>query len=355
MTAINLQFIFVKILVFREDIDQYDITHMELDSASIDKIALAVRDYREYLMEWPVLHIVDNIALSVIVAIEDALIERNSRMHLSDKPAVISKLNMEMLILVKFLDIILVPNLTKLDLKNRLQPVRNHLYENLHHLQSLQSLDLADASHGYTPHLFKKQFLRGVGSMHRIVMFTLHFDCFDDLVSCLSDNCCETVRMLDVEMSKQVTDVSIDSLVRMRKLVELNIFSCGLSHEGQAKVLGQLRNLVRLKRGDFLCEALDWLDWMKEPGCQQLILRDFYYSEDYHFHTPDQMALVSKWCPKITTVRFMFSKEHFISYQNLNVFRNIQSLHLCGGEFYSGKNTVLEGLVLLPMNTLFFR
>ena len=52
-------------------------------------------------------------------------------MHLSDKPAIIAKYNMEMFLLVKFLDIIFVPNLSRLDLRERLQPVRNHLYEHL--------------------------------------------------------------------------------------------------------------------------------------------------------------------------------------------------------------------------------
>ena len=82
-------------------------------------------------MEWPVVHIVDSIAASAIIGIEDAIVERNSKMHLSDKPAIIAKYNMEMFLLVKFLDIIFVPNLSRLDLRERLQPVRNHLYEHL--------------------------------------------------------------------------------------------------------------------------------------------------------------------------------------------------------------------------------
>ena len=47
----------------------------------------------------------------VIKGVEEAIIETNSQMHKSNKPAEISKLNMEMFLILKFIDVILVPNL----------------------------------------------------------------------------------------------------------------------------------------------------------------------------------------------------------------------------------------------------
>ena len=86
---------------------------------------------REYLMEWPVPHIVDTLASSVIQGLEESIVARNSQMHLSDKPAEISELNMEMFLLLRFTSLVLVDNLTRIDLRERLQPVRNYLYERL--------------------------------------------------------------------------------------------------------------------------------------------------------------------------------------------------------------------------------
>ena len=257
-------------------------------------------------------------------------------MHLSDKPATVSKFNMEMFLILKFLDVITVPNLSKLDLRDRLQPVRNHLYENLQHMKALQILYLGDASHGYTPDLFQNQFLLGLGNMKRIVHFSLHFDCFDKLLNSMSLNCSDTLRVLDIELSKKVTDKSIEDIKKFKKLIEINIFSCGFTSEGQAKLLLGLPDLLNIYRGDFLCEALDWVDWMVTDDKTSLKIQEFFYSESYHFHTVDQMRLVARYCPTIQKIRFMFSKEHFISFQNLNVFQNVQSLHICGGDFYSG-------------------
>ena len=290
-------------------------------------------------MEWPVVHLVNKLANSAIAGIEEAIVAKNSLMHLCDKPGMISKFNIEMFLILKFLDVILVPNLSSLDLRDRLQPVRNHLYKKLRDLPSLQSVNLADASHGYisnTMESYQKQFLTGIGEMRRLVSFSLHFDCYDELIYCLSENCHGTIRILDIESSKQVTDSCIEGIISFKKLSELNIFECGFSGEGQAKILTGITSLSSLKRGDFLCEALDWADWLKPDEVQKLAIQEFFYSESYHFHTVEQMKLVAKYCPNIYRIRFMFGKEHFVSFQNLSVFKNLKELHLCGGEFYSG-------------------
>ena len=89
-------------------------------------------------MEWPVPHIVDTLASSVIKGLEESIVSRNSQMHLSDKPAEISELNMEMFLLLRFTSLVLVENLSRLDLRERLQPVRNYLYERLDQVRQSQ-------------------------------------------------------------------------------------------------------------------------------------------------------------------------------------------------------------------------
>ena len=86
-------------------------THIELNSWVNDAVAKRVDEFKEYLMEWSVPDIVNRMAKCVIQGVEEAIIETNSKMHRSDKPAEISKLNLEMFLILKFIDIILVPNL----------------------------------------------------------------------------------------------------------------------------------------------------------------------------------------------------------------------------------------------------
>ena len=65
------------------------------------------------------------------------------------------------------------------------------------------------------------------------------------------------------------------------------------------------------------------------------------------------MRTVARICPNVRKMRFIFSKEHFISYSNLSSFSNIQQIHLCGGDFYDGKmNHILVSLISFSPDNL---
>ena len=97
--------------------------------------------------------------------------------------------------------------------------------------------------------------------MRHLVHFSLHFDSFDELVHTLADNCLKTLKVLDVEHSLAVTDDSIGHIGQFARMTDLNIFGCGFSCEGQAKLLLNSPTILNLCRGDFLCDALEWVEW----------------------------------------------------------------------------------------------
>ena len=91
----------------------------------------------------------------------------------------------------------------------------------------------------------------------------------------LSRRCCKTLKFLDIESSKAVRDnvikegdnkdsnsiCCVTSLTRLKNLQEMNLFDTKLSDESLATILLELPNLEHLIRGDFLCDALEWIDY----------------------------------------------------------------------------------------------
>ena len=87
----------------------------------------------------------------------------------------------------------------------------------------------------------------------------------------LSRRCQKTLKFLDIESSNGVRDdgdrqvssklSSLTSLTELRALEEINLFDTNLSDESLATVLLALENLTHLIRGDFLCDALEWVDY----------------------------------------------------------------------------------------------
>ena len=68
----------------------------------------------------------------------------------------------------------------------------------------------------------------------------------------------------------------------------------------QARLLLTLPKLSCLPRGDFLCEAVDWVEWLEsEEGRKEakvtLGVQEFHYSEEYHFHTVAQVRYQNVW------------------------------------------------------------
>ena len=76
---------------------------------------------------------------------------------------------------------------------------------------------------------------------------------------------------MDIESSRAIRDDGegqeltstscLASITNLEALEELNIFNTRLSDETLARILIALPNLTHLIRGDFLCDAMEWVDY----------------------------------------------------------------------------------------------
>jgi hypothetical protein len=73
-----------------------------------------------------------------------------------------------------------------------------------------------------------------------------------------------------------------------------------------------------------------------------LKVQEFWASEEYYFHTEEQMAQVSRYCPDIRQMLFMFQKTS-CELSVLASFPHLEDLDLWGGAFYTdGLSDLLE-------------
>ena len=156
-------------------------------------------------------------------------------------------------------------------------------------------------------------------------------------------NCKNTLRIVDVEMSKQVTDQAVQLLTQCQNIHTLHIFHTSITVEGHSALLFKLKQLKVLVRGGFLCEALEYMsDNCKTAMLPQLGLEEFWASEDYYFHSDYQMELVARMCPKMRKMMFQFSTEVMTNLLTLAQFSALTELHLWGGEFYTDRSEIIS-------------
>ena len=141
----------------------------------------------------------------------------------------------------------------------------------------------------------------------------------------------------------------VDYISCFRRLTDLNVFQnfstssriSGLSTAEQCQILLRLKELIHLRRGDFLCEVLEYLESQTNYRNVKLKLKEFWPSEDYYFHTDYQLNLIKKYCPYIENAYFMYKFDCCSNLTQLQCF-----LCLTGNTIY---NVYME---LLP-NMLF--
>jgi len=238
--------------------------------------------------------------------------------------------------IMKFTEVVVLPKKKVLLLDQIPQILRNKLYSHLHEMKNLTNLNLGSGSGGSVTEAFEDKFLAGVTVLKNLKLFTLKYDCTANILKALSNTCRKTLRLLDVERSQKVGDGSIKHILCFTGLVSLGIFNTSLSARNQAQLLKGLKRLERLPRGDFLCEALEYIEEEEPEVAENLILgiRDFWASEDYYFHSSDQLLLVAKICPRIETMLFMFNKEE-AKLQDITAFSCLKEFDIWGGDFYS--------------------
>jgi hypothetical protein len=95
--------------------------------------------------------------------------------------------------------------------------------------------------------------------MKYLVKFSLKYDCTENVLQVLSETVGRTLKFLDVEQSRQVKDSSTPYILRFSALEELGIYKTSLEEVSQAQILIKLKQLKHLRRGDFLCDVLEYI------------------------------------------------------------------------------------------------
>ena len=163
-----------------------------------------------------------------------------------------------MLAIVHCCDIITTPLLKKLDLSRVVKMLRSYLFDLLPRFKGLKYLILGSGSGGVS-NVYHQKFLTAVQAMAYLQYFSLTYDCTDEIIHALAQNNAKTLKVLDVEYSTLVTDNSLNDIILLKQLLQLHIFHTGISLAGKARLILNLKQLKVLVRGDFLCDALDFI------------------------------------------------------------------------------------------------
>ena len=306
-------------------------TDVNRESLLKDQVALSKRYFSENVIWYDY----EEVFKSLLKGVEEAVSQTRRKWKPSSDMA---QYRQEMEAMSLFTDIVIFPCLRRLDFRFIPMSLRSRVIENLSKFTELRVLIISAGPGGQW--MFKSvahQIAKGMEGMKKLEQFSCKHDCTYELLEVLARNCSSTLRVLDVEDSKFVNDGCFSCITSFLNLEELNIFNTKLSDEAKARLLTALPKLTNLTRGDFLCEALGWIDYLDEIDDLQLLVTEFFPSQSYYFHEEWQMEMVSRLCPFISKMFFIFHESCVSSYLVLVPFEYLNELCVYGGSFYKDK------------------
>jgi len=189
------------------------------------------------------------------------------------------------------------------------------------------------------------QLVASLPQLRHLRFFSLKKDMTPVILEQLVATCGELLLLLDMEESKGVGDQELETLYRCTSLQELNICGTRISAEGKARVIMRLPRLRHLVRGDFLCDALGWIEYLEEVEEPLYDLQEFTPSQSYFFHETWQMEMVGRMCPNLSKILFIQHPDSCPSVDLLKIFGHLTDLQLHGVPWEGGGlQDLLEGV-----------
>ena len=116
--------------------------------------------------------------------------------------------------------------------------IRSRILEQLGQFGKLKKLILRNQGNSSGQWLFKstiEELKYGFRGMKCLQEFSLKQDCNNQILEALSKHCHITLKILDVENSKQINNISVDYILACRNILQLNIFKTSINDEGKGR------------------------------------------------------------------------------------------------------------------------
>lgn len=215
--------------------------------------------------------------------------------------------------------------------------MRHILYNKLHNMVGLHTLDLGSGSAGWRTSDIEKIIINGVSAMPNLISFILCFDCTDNIITALSQNC-KKLQKLDVTASRSVTDRSVVSLLRCRYLKEVKLFQTSISVPGCADLFLQHLNIEDIGRCDEFGYVLQHIHQNENDFENSFNIRKF---ESRNFSI-EHMNLLVDMCPYVTSL-CLLRDDRIVDLTILATLSYLRELKLLSCNYYThGINTLLE-------------
>ncbi|XP_076639558.1 uncharacterized protein LOC143351655 [Colletes latitarsis] len=277
-------------------------------------------------------HLYDKMSIAVLTAIVNLV--KETRGTYNDFALTTAFLS-EMTIVLRLTEVAVGAHLKAIEFSAWPKIMRHVLYNKLYDMVGLEILDLGSGSAGWRTSDIEKIIANGVSAMPNLVCFILCFDCTDNIILALAQNC-KKLQKLDVTASRSVTERSISPLLSCKHLKHIKLCRTSMTIPGYANLFlehSKIEDIGRCDEFGYVLEHIHQKDFKSS-----LCVRTF---ESRNF-SMEHLYLLVDICPYITSL-CLLRDERIGDLTILATLNYLKELKLLSCDFYAhGIKKLLE-------------
>lgn len=239
-------------------------------------------------------------------------------------------------IAVSLTEVLVSSKLRKLCFDKTPKMVRHLFYKKLSGLKGLEYLDLGSMSGGWKTVDLEPTIIKGLNSMNNLRILILNYDCTDNILNSLHENC-PNLHTIDLSSSKLVTNDSIDILIKNKKLRNVELYRTAVTLSGYINIFMNLKTLENIGQNDEIGLCLEYIQ-TNYPQLSTFKLKKFVSS----YVTSSHLQYLSEMCPLIESIS-LFHNSLLCDLMHLIAFNNLCDLKLLSCDFFCDRvRDVLE-------------
>ncbi|XP_023344715.1 uncharacterized protein LOC111713950 isoform X2 [Eurytemora carolleeae] len=304
---------------------------------------LHIQELREHIFSHVSIYVQEDVVQMIISAVNEAAEDKRKQYTMNTE---IGRYKTELYCIVTMVDLIVSPQIRRLELPNIPKVLRTHLISRLRSFTGLHFLEILLLGFGKDSRMVDSaeivapsniiDALRSMSSLTHLILPTF---CTNNLLACIArSQSKKTLRRLEINHSESVGDSGAVHITKFENLELLGITETNVGLATLAIAIFGLPKLKNLPMGDFLCDVLEFVEmedtqvWRRGDPCPRLKIQEFCCSEIYHFHSTKQMTRVSNMCPYIREVSFFYDGEELCELNTLSLLPKLVQLKLNGGD-----------------------
>lgn len=229
---------------------------------------------------------------------------------------------------VSLVEVVIGPYIRNCNFEEMPKLLHQVFYPRLYMLRGLQQLNLGSLTGGWKTDEMEPTIMAGLSKMRNLRSLCLNYDCTDTILLSLIDSC-PRLHTLDLTSSKLVTNDSINILIHLKTLRNVQLHRTSVTIEGYVKLLLALPQLEDVGRYDEIGRCLEYI-MENYPKVKTFGLRKF----SSRYVTTRFLQIIGEYCPQMMHVSIFFNGL-ICDLSALIGINRLSELHLLSCDFFS--------------------